>query len=72
MMLKEPKLAAASVIVPVVANGVFLLAYVHELGGDPPLLLALPHQPLNKHLLTPLLLYQGRNMELTYAACDMF
>ena len=56
MMLKEPKLAA-SVIVPVVANGVFLLAYVHELGGDPPLLLALPHQPLNQHLLTPLLLY---------------
>ena len=57
MMLKEPKLAAASVIVPVVANGVVLLAYVHELGGDPPLLLALPHQPLYKHLLTPLLLH---------------
>ena len=60
VVLKEPKLAA-SVIVPVVADGVFLLAYVHELGGDPPLLLALPHQPLHKHLLTPLLLYQVGN-----------
>ena len=64
MVLKEPKLAA-SVSVPVVADGVLLLAYVHELGGDPPLLLALPHQPLHKHLLTLLLLYQwGNNMQM--------
>ena len=63
MVLKEPKLAA-SVSVPVVADGVLLLAYVHELGGDPPLLLALPHQPLHKHLFTPLLLYQEGNIQL--------
>ena len=69
MMLKEPKLAA-SVIVPVVADGVFLLAYVHELGGDPPLLLALPHQPLYKHLLMPLLLHHvSRGKYVTKIHC---
>ena len=44
---------------PVVSDGVLLLADVHELGGNPPLLLTLPHQPLHEYLLTSRLLHRG-------------
>ena len=41
---------------PVVANGVFLSADVHELSGNAALLLTLPHQSLHQLLLATLLL----------------